>query len=135
MKEQIQIFKTVIRAVDARNGTICVEGSHADETSNLSVTCLIPYFARDIFLAQKNEPLLRTRINFKVVAGTKWPSIEITLPEGIPEEDLKNIQLHLTQILWGYNFITYDAKTDRLEKRFSYAFVFIQACDSLKEAA
>lgn len=135
MKDQIQIFKSVIRAADSKNGTICVKGPLADETSNLSVSALIPYFARDIFLAQKDEPLLKNRIGFKVVAGIKCPSIEISLSEGILDEDFKTIQLNLAQILWSYNFITYEAKDDRLKQRFSYAFVFTHACHSLNEAA
>lgn len=135
MKDQIQIFKTVVRAVDHINGTICVKGPLADETKNLSVTSLIPYFARDIFLAQKDEPRLRTHMEFKVIAGTKWPCIEVSLSEGILDEDFKQIQLHLTQILWSYNFITYDAKTDRLLQRFSYAFVFSPLSHSMNRAA
>ncbi len=135
MKNKIQIFKSVVRAVDPTNGTIYLKGSLADETSNLSVSSLIPYFARDIFLAQKDEPLLKTHFEFKVVAGIKWPSIEVSLPEGILDEDFKTIQLNLTQILWSYNFITYDAKDDRLKQRFSYAFNFTPVCHSLNEAA
>jgi hypothetical protein len=135
MKNQIQIFKAVTRAVDAVNGTICVKGTYADETSSISVSSLIPYFARDIYLAQKDEPLLRTRMEFKVVAGVKCPSIEVSLSEGILEEDFKKIQLHLTQILWSYNFIKYDARIDCLKQRFSYAFVFTPVCYSLKEVA
>ena len=135
MKDQIQIFKTVVRAVDHINGTICVKGPLADETKNLSVTSLISYFARDIFLAQKDEPRLKTHMEFKVIAGTKWPCIEVSLSEGILDEDFKQIQLHLTQILWSYNFITYDAKTDRLLQRFSYAFVFSPLSHSMNRAA
>ncbi len=135
MKDQIQIFKSVVRAVDPVNGTVCIKGPLADETSKLSVSALIPYFARDIFLAQKDESLLRNHFGFKVVAGMKWPSIEVSLPQGILDEDFKKIQLHLTQILWSYNFITYDAKDDCLKQRFFYAFVFTSACQSLDEAA
>ena len=135
MTEQTQIFKTVIRVVDAANGTICLKGLLADETNSLSITDLIPYFARDIFLIQKDEPLLKTRIEFKVIAGIKWPCIEIRLPEGMNEENFKRVQQILIQILWSYNFITYDAKTDRYNQRFSYAFAFNPACQSSVEEA
>lgn len=135
MKDQFQILKSVIRAIDPILGTICLKGPYAEETSNLSVSSLIPYFARDIFLAQKDESLLRIRIQFKVIAGTNRPSIEVSLPEGIREENFKMIQSHLTQILWSYNFITYNAKADCYHQRFNYEFVFSPHCHSLKEAA
>ena len=135
MENQTQIFKSVVRTIDAINGTICVKGAYVDETSNLSVSSLIPYFARDIFLAQKYETLLKTRMEFRVVAGIKWPSLEVSLPEGTLDEDFKKIHLHITQILWNYNFITYDAREDNLQQRFSYVFVFNPVYQSLKEAA
>jgi hypothetical protein len=135
MNDQIQIFKSVIRAVDPIHGTICLKGPYAEETSNLSVSSLIPYFARDIFLAQKDEPLLRIRIQFKVIAGTNRPSIEVSLPEGIREENFKMIQSYLTQIFWSYNFITYNAKTDCYYQRFNYEFVLSPHYQLLKEAA
>lgn len=134
MKDQIQIFKTVIRAVDAIKGTVCIKGMYADETINLSISSLIPYFARDIFLLQKDVPLLKTRTDFKIIAGIKWPCIEISLPDGMNEEDFTEIKSHLIQMMWNYNFITYDAKDDRYKQRFSYAFNFRSACDSVKAA-
>lgn len=134
MKNKIEIFKLVTHTIDTSSGQIGLKGKYADETKNLNVSDLIPYFARDIFLAQKNESLLKTRINFQVTAGFCGPVIEITLDEIFSEDDFMKTQFHLVQILWGYNYLAYDAYEDRFKKRFSYAFVFKPACESAKAA-
>ena len=51
-KQNIEIFKLVSHTIDTNSGRINIKGQYADETMNLSVSNLIPYFARDIFLVQ-----------------------------------------------------------------------------------
>lgn len=134
MKDKIDIFKLVNHTIDTDTGRIALRGKFTDETNNVSVSELIPYFARDIFLTQKNCPQLKTRINFQVIAGFHHPRIEITLEEISDKKDYLKVRFHLVQILWGYNYIFYDAAEDHYKQRFSYAFVFKPACDSVKVA-
>jgi hypothetical protein len=135
MINQILFLKNVSSTIDARNGIICIKGIYAEETKELNPSWLIPYLTRDIFLTQKSEPLLKVQITFKVIYRANGPLIRISLPKGIPFKSLKKIQSHLVQILWKYNFIIYDAKTDRYQQRFSYEFLFYSESQSLPEAA
>lgn len=135
MINQILFLKDANRSIDARNGIICIKGIYAEETKELTPSWLIPYFTRDIFLSQKSEPLLKMPITFKVIYRENGPLIEISFPKGTPFKSLKKVQSYLVQILWKYNFITYDAKKDRYQQRFSYEFLFYSDSQSLSEAA
>lgn len=132
--QRIEIFKFVTHNIDTNSGRIGLKGKHTDETKYLSVSELIPYFARDIFLAQKNEFLPKTQIDFQILSGLHHPIIEMTLNESSTKEDLLKTRLYLVQFLWSYNYISYDAMEDRYKQRFSYSFVSKPACDSAEAA-
>lgn len=135
MMNQILFLKNVNSTIDSKNGIIFMRGIHADETKELSPSWLIPYFTRDIFLVQKNEPLLNCQITFKVTYKNNIPLIKIFLPKEIYFKNFKKIQSHLIQILWKYNFIIYDAKADHYRQRFLYEFTSCSESQSLSKIA
>ncbi len=122
MKKQITIFETLIQSVDSINGTVNFKGQYADATKDLEASALIPYIARDIFLAQKDEVLLKRHLEVKVMSGP-WPHIAIVFADGISSEDFKIVEPHLTKILWNYNYFFYVSRKDKFEQRFFYSFL------------
>jgi len=122
MNKQTKIFGTLIQSIDLINGTMSFKGQLADETKELTISSLIAYIARDIFLAQKDEVLLRNPLEIKVMSG-RWPHIAIVFNEKINGKELKIVETHLSRILWDYNYLSYDAKKDKYEQRFTYSFL------------
>lgn len=122
MPQQIKVFETLIQSIDRINGTMSFKGQYADETKELTISALVPFIARDIFLAQKNGDLLGNPVEIKVMSG-RWPHIAIVFNKKVNEEDFKIIEAHLTKVLWGYNYLSYDAREDKYQQRFAYSFL------------
>lgn len=134
MNKNNNFFEAITHSIDLNNGSISFQGQYAVETKDLSVSSLIPYIARDIFLAQKDEALLRDSIEIKVLRK-QFPHLEIIFSEGVTGENFKKIETTLIKILWHYNSISYDAKKDKCVQRFSYSFHPKQDASPIKAVA
>ena len=104
------------------SGLISARGKLHEETQSLPVSSLIPYIARDIFLAQKEGRLIEAHFEIKPSSNSSSPHISIILFKEIDNDALEESQNRLSKILWQYNYLTYDMREDTLKKRFSYSF-------------
>lgn len=122
MNKQDKIFETIIQSIDLKNGTICFRGQYADETKELTISTLLPFIARDIFLAQKDKKLMPKTVEIKIMSG-QWPHIAIVFMKKVNDENFKMIKENLIKILWSYNYLSYDARKDKYQQRFTYSFL------------
>ena len=121
MNKQDKIFETIIQSIDLKNGTICFRGQYADETKDLDVSVLVPFIERDIFIAQKNKQIAKTPVEVKASKNKSSHIIIIFNDES--NNGFKLLKTYLIQILWNYNYFSYDAKTDKHQQRFTYSIL------------
>lgn len=122
MNKQTKIFETLIQSIDLINGKVNFKGQYADETKELTISALVPFIARDIFLAQKDKELMRKSVEIKIISG-QWPHIAIVFMKKVNDENFKMIKENLIKILWSYNYLSYDARKDKYQQRFTYSFL------------
>ena len=122
MPQQIKFFETLIQSIDLINGRMSFKGQYADETKELTISALIPFIARDIFLAQKDKKLMPKTVEIKIMSG-RWPHIAIVFMKKVNDENFKMIKENLIKILWSYNYLSYDARKDKYQQRFTYSFL------------
>jgi len=121
MNKQIKFFEKLIQSIELRHGTISFRGQYADETKDLDVSVLVPFIERDIFIAQKNKQIAKTPVEVKASKNKSSHIIIIFNDES--NNGFKLLKTYLIQILWNYNYFSYDAKTDKHQQRFSYSIL------------
>ncbi len=119
-KMQVDIFKNVDRLQDTPTDKMICKGHLFDETKDISVDALIPFFERDLFLALKYKELPELKIKFDVLNVNGQDHIDIIIEDHIYNELGQFIIGKLAQLLWKYNFNSYHGKVDEHKRRFTY---------------
>ena len=118
MNKETKIFEKLIQSIELKHGTISFRGQYADETQDLTTANLVPFIERDIFIAQKNKQITKTPVEVK--ASKNKNSHLLIVFNGKSNNGYKTLRANLIQILWNYNYFSYDAKTDKHQQRFTY---------------